>query len=366
MQLAWLELTEFRSYEAIRWMPEAGVNLLVGPNAVGKTNLLEGIGYLASLRSFRKVSDAILVRDGSPAAIIRGEVKGEATSSLIEVEVPREGRRRAQVNRTRLGRVTDLLGKIRCVAFLPDDLDIVKRGPRYRRQLVDSVAVQIWPAAYRDQQEYDRTLRQRNVLLKQWRWRGDTATLDVWDERLARTGGRVTARRRSAIRALEAAARRAYRDISGKATKLWIGYRPSWDQRRRDPSDNGTGVEAALQEALEQARATDLERRVTTVGPHRDDIALMLDQRDTRVRASQGEQRSLILALRVAAHHAIRRTTGEPPILLLDDVFSELDLDRSAALATALPKAQTFITTNSVEGIPVEGRRWRLDGGTPR
>ncbi len=362
MELAWLELTDFRSYRQIRWEPESGVNLLVGPNAIGKTNLLESIGYLASLRSFRKAPDAVLIRDGDARAIIRGEVKGAASSTLIEVELPRKGRRRAQVNRTRLVRLADLLGKMRCVVFLPDDLDIVKRGPRYRRELLDSVAVQIRPAAYQDQHEYDRTLRQRNVLLKQWGRQADATALDAWDERLARTGGRVIARRRSTIRAIEGAACVAYRDISGAATRLSIAYRPSWAGGAAEASD----VEEALVEALRRARAKDMERRVTTVGPHRDDVALMLDHRNTRVRASQGEQRSAILSLRVAAHLAIERATGEPPILLLDDVFSELDHDRSGALAAALPEAQTFVTATSVEGVPVTGRRWYVGAGALR
>lgn len=365
MELAWLELTDFRSYREIRWEPESGVNLLVGPNAVGKTNLLESIGYLASLRSFRKATDSVLVRDGGARAIVRGEVKGAVTSTLIEVELPRKGRRRAQVNRTRLVRLADLLGKMRCVVFLPDDLDIVKRGPRYRRELLDSIAVQIRPAAYQDQYEYDRTLRQRNALLKQWGRRVDDAALDAWDERLARTGGRVIERRQSTIRAIAGAAGAAYRDISGTATRLSIAYRPSWDGGGAE-SGGTTGVEEALFEALQQARAVDLERRVTTVGPHRDDVALMLDRRDARVRASQGEQRSSILSIRVAAHLAIARATGEPPILLLDDVFSELDRGRAGALATALPEAQTFVTATSVEGVPVAGRRWYVGSGALR
>lgn len=363
MRLAWLELLDFRSYEEVRWSPEPGVNLLVGRNAVGKTNLLESIGYLASLRSFRKVADSVLVRTGTERAIIRGAVEGTSASTLIEVELPTEGRRRAQVNRSRLGRLADLLGKMRCVVFLPDDLDIVKRGPGYRRDLLDSVAVQIWPGAYRDQREYERTLRQRNALLKQLGWRADATALDAWDERLARTGRQVIRRRLATIDALEATAGSIYRAVSGEATELSIDYRPVWADDPYVDMDDGVEV---LRAALRAARTADVERRVSTVGPHRDDVVLMLDDRDARTRASQGEQRSLMLALRVAGHRAIEASTGEPPILLLDDVFSELDRGRSAALATALPAAQTFISSADPEGVPVTGRRWRLEAGSIR
>jgi len=360
VRLVWLELVDFRSYRRLRWEPVSGVNLLVGRNAAGKTNVLESIGYLATLRSFRKVADSVLVRTGSERAVIRGKVEGARTSALIEVELPVAGRRRAQVNRTRLGRLADLLGKMRCVVFLPDDLDVVKRGPSYRRDLLDSAAVQMWPGAQRDQQDYERTLRQRNILLKQMGWRADTVSLDVWDDRLAKAGGRVVARRKATIAALESRAGAVYRSVSGDTTRLSIDYRPTWSTGRAGTTE-AWGDE--LRAALQAARPADLERRVSTVGPHRDDVALMLDDRDARVRASQGEQRSLILAVRVASHRAIEATTGESPVLLLDDVFSELDNDRSTALAQALPAAQTFITAASVEDIPVEGRRWSLSGG---
>ena len=363
MRLVWLELVDFRSYGRLRWEPLPGVNLLVGRNAAGKTNVLEGIGYLSTLRSFRKVGDSILVRTGSERAVIRGRVEGARASALIEVELPVSGRRRAQVNRTRLGRLADLLGTMRCVVFLPDDLDIVKRGPSYRRDLLDSVAVQMWPGAQQDQREYERTLRQRNILLKQMGWRADEVSLDVWDDRLAKAGGRVVARREATIAALAGRATAVYRAVAGETTRLSIDYRPAWAAGRARTAEAWAEV---LRAALQAARPVDMERRVSTVGPHRDEVALMLDDRDARVRASQGEQRSLILAVRVASHRAIEATTGEPPVLLLDDVFSELDAERSTALAQALPEAQTFITAATAEDIPVEGRRWCLTGGELR
>lgn len=360
MRLAWIELVDFRGYGQLRWEPAPGVNLLLGRNGAGKTNLLESVGFLAALRSFRRVPDSVLIRMGAERAVIRGEVRGAGTSTLIEVELPAEGRRRTQVNRERLNRSSDLLGKVRTVVFLPDDLDIVKRGPWYRRDLLDSLAVQIWPGAYRDQQEYERTLRQRNKLLKQMGWRTDPVSLDVWDERLSMAGGRVMERRLAAIRAIEGSARGFYGELSGQNTRVSIRYQAAWAGANGAACDDWSTV---FYEALGKSRSADMERRVSTMGPHRDDAILMLDEREARIRASQGEQRTLILALRLASHRAVEAATGEAPVLLLDDVFSELDGERSSALATSLPPAQTFITTARMEDVPVNGKRWHLAGG---
>lgn len=363
MRLSWLELIDFRSFDRLRWTPDPSVNVLVGRNAAGKTNLLEAVGYLAALRSFRNVADRVLVRDGAERAVLRGEVAGEGRSTLIEVEAPAAGRRRAQVNRERLGRVSDLLGLVRSAVFLPDDLDMVKRGPSHRRGLLDAAAVQIWPGAHRDQQDYEKALRQRNMLLKQAGRQADEVTLLVWDERLAEAGGRVMARRTAAVEALEERAGAFYRELSGEDARVVVDYRSTWGAGEAGHAD---GWRAALAGALGAARAADLDRRLSTVGPHRDDVRLLLDGRDSRIRASQGEQRCLVLALRLAAHQAVAESTGEAPLLLLDDVFSELDPRRSAALARALPAAQTFITSARREDIPLAGRQWQLSGGELR
>ena len=363
VRLEWIELGDFRSYGGLRWEPSPGVNVLVARNAAGKTNLLEAIGYLSTLRSFRKVPDSVLIRMGAERAVVRGEVVAANSSTLIEVELPSGGRRRAQVNRGRLGRLADLLGKVRSVVFLPDDLDLVKRGPAQRRDLLDTIAVQLWPGAYGDQKEYERALRQRNVLLKQMgRW-ADPVSLEVWDERLAAAGARMMARRTAAVAAVEPQASAFYQELSGERTRVSVAYRSGWGAEQVGEL---RGWERALREALEAARPKDLERRVSTVGPHRDDVVLLLDRRDARLRASQGEQRTLTLALRLAAHRAVQETISDEPLLLLDDVFSELDRHRARALAGFLPNAQTFITTAREEDVPVEGRNWRLTGGVWR
>jgi DNA replication and repair protein RecF len=361
VRLSWLTLSHFRSYAELDWRPDPRVNVLVGPNAAGKTNAIEAVAYLATLRSFRGATDQTLIDDAATAAVLRGEIDRGESDILIEVEIPRDGRRRAQVNRQRLSRLADLLGHVRCVAFLPDDLDIIKRSPGYRRDFFDAAAVQIWPVAAGDQQDYDRALRQRNTLLKQSGRHVDMVTLGVWDERLSQAGSRLMQRRQQAIAATVGEIERVYSQLAHEPHTVQVDYQSTWGTEL----GAGTGAHAErLRDALEAAHRADMDRRVTTVGPHRDDPVIRLSGRDSRSRASQGEQRTLTLAMRIAAHRAIEQMVGEPPLLLLDDVFSELDMRRASALAEALPTAQTFITTARDEEVPLEGRRWNVQDGT--
>lgn len=362
MQLAWLELTDFRSYPHLEWVPDPGVNLLIGPNGSGKTNALEAVGYLATVRSFRGVSDEAMVADEAEhgyvrGAFERGEDRGQA---LIETQISRRGPRRTQLDHQRLRRASDLLEVARIVTFLPEDLDIVKRGPSRRRDLLDEAATQLRPTAALDFAEYDRALRQRNAFLKQGA--PDQVTLSVWDERLSQAGGRVMARRASAMAELAPYFEQAYREISGTPAALSISYQSEWG------ASDDAGVGAADQagtmaEAISSRRRHDIERRVTSVGPHRDDPVLLLDGHDVRVHGSQGEQRTTALALRLAVHQSVTDRLGSPPILLLDDVFSELDEGRARRLAAALPGAQTMISSARPEDVPVRGRRWRVGEG---
>ncbi|NND84530.1 MAG: DNA replication and repair protein RecF, partial [Acidimicrobiia bacterium] len=295
--------------------------------------------------------------------VLRSELSHPAGTSLIEVEIPREGRRRMQVNRNRVGRTADLAEHLRAVVFQPDDLDVVKRSPSYRRAFLDEAAVQLWPVAHQDLGEYERAVRQRNALLKQMGRRTDRPTLEVWNQRVAVAGARVMARRAATMDALAEPAVRAYAALAGGSVAISFAYQSSWGS---SPADAG-GVaewEARLWEALEASSVEDMERRVTTVGPHRDDPALRIDGRDTRTRASQGEQRSLVLALRLAQQEAISARLGHPAVMLLDDVFSELDGARAAALASALPPGQAFISTARDEEVPLEGRRWSVRPGS--
>lgn len=363
MHVAWLELVDFRSYPRLEWRPDPAVNLLIGPNGAGKTNVLEAVAYLFTLRSFRGVTDEGLVADAADAAYIRAGIeRGEVSpgETLIEIEIPRRGARRTQVDRVRLRRTSDLMDVARVVTFLPEDLDLVKRGPGRRRDLIDEAAVQLRPAGALDFAEYDRALRQRNAFLKQGA--PDPVTLSVWDERLSHAGGKVMARRAATLAELADPIADAYRTISESESVLAFSYHSDWGGSP-DPSVTAGEQASVLGEALEKRRRADTERRVTTVGPHRDDPVLLLDGHDARTHGSQGEQRTTALAVRLAVHHAVTQRTGSAPLLLLDDVFSELDPDRARRLADALPAAQTLITSARPEDVPVDGEKWQVAEG---
>ncbi len=361
MRLDWIAVTGFRSHSGLEWQPDPGNNLIVGRNGAGKTNLLEAVGYLATLRSFRRAPDEALVAHGAESAIDRGSVVSFETTTLIEVEIRRRGGRRALVNTRRLARTTDLLGHVRLVSFLPDDLEMVKGGPGERRALLDDLAVQIWPASHAEQAEFERSLRQRNAFLKQGD--RDDVTLSVWDERLALAAGKVMVRRARVCQLLAPRLAAAYDDIAGAPVQIGFDYRSDWGGSL-DPTVSAAEFTASCRQALAGGRRADQERRLTLRGPHRDDPVLLLEGHDLRHHGSQGEQRTAALAIRLASHLVIEETVGEAPILLLDDVFSELDPERSAALAKVLPShGQAFISSAQRSDIPLEGRLWQLEAG---
>ena len=364
MRVDWVSLTNFRSYESLEWEPESGVNLLVGENGSGKTNLLESIAYLATLRSFRSGSDRDLVADGAEAAVIRSGVTNQGRDRLMEIQINRSGPRQTQVDKNRLRRTVDLLGVLRVIAFLPDDLELVKKGPAHRRDLLDSVAVQLWPAAHVEQAEFDRSLRQRNAFLRHGDH--DEGTLGVWDSRLAQSGGRVLVRRAHVLEILNPLLREAHGDIAQSGDEAALRYSTTWSEGELGSSTVGE-YSAQLSAALGAARRRDYDRRVTTVGPHRDEPSFLLNEADARTHCSQGEQRTIALAVKLAAHRSVTDLMGEEPVLLLDDVFSELDPGRSEALAGSLPPGtQTIITTTHPGDVPIDGSTWTVEGGVLR
>jgi DNA replication and repair protein RecF len=341
MILSWLELTSFRAYDSLRFEPSDGVNVLIGDNGTGKTSVLEAIGYLASLRSFRGSPDMALVRDGSTECIVRGEFVAGERNSLVEIEVPQQGRRRVLLDGKRPKGRAEVAERVALVAFLPDDLDLVKRGPAYRRDYLDDAAMQIWPVAAAEFSEYERTVRQRNALLRREGTHADPTTLDVLDERLASLGAQMLFRRLTVAGLLEPVVADLYGELS---------ERPGVVDWRYEAAGLGPveGVSEApelsnrLADSIAEARRGDMERRTTTVGPHRDEVVILIDGRDARTRASQGEQRSISLGLRVALYRVLLERRGTPPVLLLDDVFSELDPGRGDRLVDQLPQGQVF------------------------
>ena len=362
MRLSWIELSDFRCHPALRVDPDPGVNVFVGDNGSGKTSLLEAVGYLASLASFRRSPDGALVRLGTDGAVIRGEFASPTGAALVEVEIPATGRRRVLLNGKRAASRAAVAETVALVAFLPDDLDLVKRGPAYRREYLDDLAAQIWPAAGAEQAEYERAVQQRNALLRRDGRMADPTTLDVLDDRVARLGGAVLARRLATTAMVAPSLEQLYAELGEMPAEVSFAYTAVG---LGEVAGGAAADEwaARLAPALAAARRGDLERRITTVGPHRDDIEIVLDARDARTRASQGEQRSVALGLRLAAYRVLAERRATAPVLLLDDVFSELDSGRSARLVERLPEGQVFVTSARSEEVPLVGRRWRVRAG---
>ena len=340
MRLDRLWLTDFRSYASADVEFAPGLTALLGANGEGKTNIVEAIGYLATLSSFRGAPTDALVRLGAPPAIVRAEGVRDERNLLIEAEIPATGRGRVMVNRQRLARTRDLLGALRVSVFAPDDLELVKGGPAGRRGYVDDALVSRRPALDAVRSDLDRVLRQRNALLKQsgGRLSPDVeTTLAVWDAKFVDVGEQLASERAALVDELEPVLATTYTHVAGREVEIRVRYEAPWRDR-------------GLAAALVDARRDELRRGVSLVGPHRDELVVTIDGLPSRTHASQGEQRSLALALRLAAHHVVTDAVGTPPILVLDDVFSELDPDRSAALLAHLPPGQTVLT--SAAGLP--------------
>lgn len=345
MHLRHLWVTDFRSYGSVDLELPDGFTAVLGPNGQGKSNLLEAAGYLLTLRSFRGAGADALVRVGEERAVVRGEVVTDGREHLIEAEISRAGRSRALLDRQRLGRQRDLLAVARTTVFAPDDLELVKGGPALRRAFLDDLLVVLHPRHDEVRSDWERSLRQRNALLKQIHGRPDASalmTLDVWDQKASAAGDELARLRSGLTDRIAGTVRTAYREVAGEDLDVGLRYESPWRGDAFDPR--------SLSEALASSREEELRRGVTLVGPHRDELVLELRGMPARTHASQGEQRSLALALRLASHRSVTEAYGSPPVLLLDDVFSELDGARSSALLGALPVGQTLLS--SAAGLP--------------
>lgn len=334
-----LELSQFRNYVSTEISFDDGVTAIVGANGQGKTSLAEALGYLATLKSFRGVPTEAMIRSGADTAIIRADISHEdGRMVLVEAELSRVGKNRTQVNRQKLTRSRDLLGVVRTTVFSPDDLDLIKGAPSLRRDFLDDALVGLsakYDAVCRD---VDHIVRQRNALLKQsgGRFAADVlTTLDVWDEKLAARGSELGEARSALIGRLAPKVQDAYEQLAESSMPIDIVYAPPWRQ---------TGLASALADA----RGDDLRRSVSTIGPHRDDVDLYIKGLPARTHASQGEQRTLALSLRLAVHRSIAEEFQSSPILILDDVLSELDPQRSSALLRHFPVGQVLITTAGI------------------
>ncbi|HEY6478963.1 MAG TPA: DNA replication/repair protein RecF [Streptosporangiaceae bacterium] len=366
MHLTRLALTDFRSYAAADVRLEPGVTTLTGANGQGKTNLVEAACYAATFGSHRVAADAPLVRHGAERAIIRAAVTGPVRDSLVEIEVNPGRANRVRLNRVALPRPREALGVLRCVLFAPEDLAVVKGDPDQRRRYLDDLLVATRPRYAGVRSDYERVVRQRSALLKSARARGGAVPrgLEVWDDQLVATGAELTAGRLALVGAIRPHVAVAYSAVSGTASDSALRYRPSF-RGNEEPDPEPDKLAAALRAELEVRQRAELERGVCLVGPHRDELELSIGGLPARGYASHGESWSMALALRLGAFEVLR-SGGEDPVLILDDVFAELDAGRRGRLAGLVAGAEQVLVTAAVGAdVPPElsGRRLTVADG---
>ena len=351
-----IELSDFRNYTHAKIDFDTGVTAIIGANGQGKTNLTEALGYLSTMKSFRGVPTEAMIRDTTHTAFVRAKVRhDDKREILIEAKLTTQGRNQVLINGVKLPKTRDLLGMVRTTVFSPDDLDLVKGGPHLRRDFMDDSLVAFAIKYDSLRLEVDRVVRQRNAVLKQSGGRVNnavTSMLDLWDEKLIGLGTQLGEARANLISQLTPFILHAYQELAQRDCKVIVNYEPVW-------------LSDGLEQALQKSRSEDLRRLVTTIGPHRDDVDLEINGLAARTHASQGEQRTLALALRLALHRFISQSVGEIPILVLDDVLSELDPDRARALLNHFPVGQVLITTASELPLGAHiGRSVRIQAGT--
>ena len=351
-----MELRDFRNHAETRIRELApGLLVLVGPNGEGKTNALEGMAFLFFLQSPRTSSSESVVRRGEEAAYTRGEIETEGGRVLVEVEIPIQGANRVQVNGTRVRRKRDVRRQVRGVYFGPDDLVVVIGDPSKRRDFMDEAARSLWPLKESAITAYEKALRQRNRLLKEWEGRGAPSELEVWDAELTSSGSALIRLRRQAVELLTPAAGEEYEQLAGYG--LQVDYAANVGD---EP------LEEAFAERLAARRQDEIVRRTTLVGPHRDDLALAVRDLGARGFASHGEAWAAALCLRLGLASAVEGEVGEKPVLLLDDPFSALDPDRRARIGARLrERGQVFVTVADEGHVPSGADRvWDVEDGT--
>jgi len=350
MYLKHLHLRHYRNFSEQPVHFHAPKTILVGDNAQGKSNLLEAVEMLATLRSHRATRDRELVRDGEPVGLIEADLEREMGTLSLQITLRSSGRRTVAINQEALRRQFDFLGIINAVQFSSLDLDLVRGGPSERRAWLDTLLIQLEPVYAYILQQYTKVLRQRNALLKRLKSdeadadiaNGDATQLAVWDAQLAATGTRVIRRRARALQRLAPLAEQWHQAISGKTEQLTIQYAPNVPLEEDDPAR----IQRAFLSKLQERAIAEQHQGTSLVGPHRDEVEFLINETPARQYGSQGQQRTLVLALKLAELKLIEAIVGEPPLLLLDDVLAELDLKRQNQLLDAIQdRFQTIITT---------------------
>ena len=368
MHLCRLELVDVRSYAHVTVELAPGVTVLVGANGQGKTNLLEAIQRVAVGSSHRTAGDGPLVRSGSQRGVVRCELRtDQGRRRTVEIEIGGGRRNRLRVDGQDVYRSSDAIGVIRAVLFAPEDLAIVRGDPSERRRFLDDLLAQRRPAFATARSDYERALRQRNHLLRHARGLSTTArasaasTLEAWTEQLVAHGTQIVAARVAAVRTLAGPVDRFYRELADRPEVVTMEYRSSAgavaSAEDGSPVPDPGPIAEGLRTALTRVAADEFARGVTLVGPHRDELDLAIGELPARSHASQGEAWSLALALRLATFEVLAEVEDRP-IVLLDDVFAELDTTRRAGLAAACDRFDQVLVTAAVEAdVPLHGRK---------
>ena len=335
MFLSQLWLTNFRNYENVHLTFHEGTTLITGNNGNGKTNLLEAIAWFSKTKSFRNTPNESLILQNKEKAILRAEILQNTRKTTLEAEINNFGRNQLQINGKKVKSKKDLHEKIKTTIFGPEDLSLIKGGPSERRNYLDELLVDLHTKNQLIKSNFEKCLKQRNTLLKQAK--GKTTgeietTLDVWDEKFAESGQELANKRKNLLEELKPEIENILKQFTNNQDTVSFEYEQLWEKGK-------------LLEALQAERQTDVRRGITTIGPHRDEIAIKVNGLVSKSHSSQGEQRSLALGLRLSGHELVKKITGNEPIVLLDDVFSELDNTRCQILIELLPKAQAILTT---------------------
>jgi DNA replication and repair protein RecF len=365
-----LGLRDFRSWETVDLDLEPGRTVFIGPNGHGKTNLVEALWYSSTLGSHRVATDAPLIRTGAQTALVSTIVVNEGRELAVDLEIAAGRANKARLNRSPVRSPREVLGVLRAVLFAPEDLALVRGDPAERRRYLDDLATVRRPRIAGVRSDYDKVLRQRTALLKTatgGRFRKDSSvldTLDVWDGHLAAHGAQLISARLQLVAALAPEVEKAYQVLAPSSRPAAISYRSAVEEVTEvGAAEDIEFLEAALLAALARRRDAELERGVCLVGPHRDDLELRLGEQPAKGFASHGESWSMALALRLASYELLRQE-GSDPVLLLDDVFAELDNARRKALAGVAAAAEQVLVTAAVEeDVPAEWdvRRVHID-----
>lgn len=345
VHVRFVRLTNFRNYPSLEVPLHGKLNLLIGPNAQGKTSILEALYCLSTTRSFRAVADEEMIAFDAAEASLDGSFAREEGDDALRLEYRRERGKVLIVNGKKQARLSAALGRLPAVVFSPDDLFLIKGGPSMRRRFLNQALIQVDPVYLSDLQQYERVLRQRNALLKKMRSACPERELSAWDGPLAKHGAALTQRRREAVSRLAAHAGGALRDLTGGAESLDVVYEPGVDA-----PEGVESIERGIHEALRVARAEEKARGLTVVGPHRDDLALSVNGRPLKKFGSQGQQRTAALALKLAELSLLTDAAKTRPLILFDDVMSELDARRQAFFLERLRDGGQAVLTGTQAG----------------